>query len=166
MVQRHHSDYVVTPNIYLDTERYEARAQGMHATFFDIQARKYEVLESRGTTSSGEHCGAKRFTVNLSENTCTYGVPQLIYVPCPHIIVVCNLFDYIFYVPPFMATYNTLEALVRTWSAHFVPFLDEEQWEPYDGPKYVVDKAMIWKKRGPRRRAQYAMEMNRVKPGC
>jgi hypothetical protein len=100
MVQRHHSDYVVTPNIYLDTERYEARAQGMHATFFDIQARKYEVLESGGTTSSGEHCGAKRFTVNLSENTCTYGVPQLIYVPCPHIIVVCNLFDYIFYVPP------------------------------------------------------------------
>jgi hypothetical protein len=30
-------------------------------------------------------------------------------------------------VPPFMATYNTLEALVRTWSPHFVPFLDEEQ---------------------------------------
>jgi hypothetical protein len=41
----------------------------------------------------------------------------------------------------------------------------EEQWEPYDGPRYVADKAIMWKKRDPRRRARYAMEMNRVKPG-
>jgi hypothetical protein len=46
-----------------------------------------------------------------------------------------------------MATYNTLDALVHIWSPRFVPFLDEEQWEPYDGPKYVADKAMMWKKR-------------------
>jgi hypothetical protein len=36
MVQRHHSNYVVTP--YLDTKRYETHAQGMHTTCFDIQA--------------------------------------------------------------------------------------------------------------------------------
>jgi hypothetical protein len=59
MVQTHHSDYVVVPNIYLDTKRYEARAQGMHATCFDIQAQQYEVLEGRGKTSGGEHRGAK-----------------------------------------------------------------------------------------------------------
>jgi hypothetical protein len=160
MVQTHHSDYVITLNIYLDTKRYEAHVQGMHATCFNIQARKYEVLEGGGTTSSGEHHKAKRFTVNLSENTCTCGVPQLIHDPYPHIIIVCNRLSLNFYVPPFMATYNTLEALVRTWSSHFVPFLDEEQWEPYNGPRYVADKAMMWKKRGPRRRAQYAMEMD------
>jgi hypothetical protein len=62
-----------------------------------------------------------------------------------------------------MATYNTLEALVRTWSPRFVPFLDEEQWEPYDDPRYVADNAMMWKRRGPRRRARYAIEMDRVK---
>jgi hypothetical protein len=53
-----------------------------------------------------------------------------------------------FYVTPFMATYNTLDALVHTWSPRFVAFLDEEQWEPYDGPKYVADKALMWKKGG------------------
>jgi hypothetical protein len=68
-------------------------------------------------------------------------------------------------VSPFMPTYNTLEALVHTWSPRFVPFLDKEQWEPYDGPRYVADKAMLWKKRCPRRRAQYAMEKDRVKLG-
>jgi hypothetical protein len=57
MVQTHHSDYVVTPNIYLDTKRYEAHAQGMYTTCFDIQARKYEVLEGGGMTSGGEHHG-------------------------------------------------------------------------------------------------------------
>jgi hypothetical protein len=63
-----------------------------------------------------------------------------------------------------MATYNTLKALVCTWSPRFVPFLDEEQWESYDGPRYVADKGMMWKKRGPRRRIRYAMKMDRVKP--
>jgi hypothetical protein len=28
-----------------------------------------------------------------------------------------------------MANYNTLQALVHTYSPHFVSFLDEEQWE-------------------------------------
>jgi hypothetical protein len=100
MVQTHHSDYVVAPNIYLDTKRYEARAQGMPASCFDIVARKYEVLKGGGTTSDGEYRGAKRFTVNLSENSCTCGVQQLINVPCPHIIVVCNRPGQNFYVSP------------------------------------------------------------------
>jgi hypothetical protein len=38
MIQTQHSNYVVTSNIYLDIKRYEARAQGMHATCFDIEA--------------------------------------------------------------------------------------------------------------------------------
>jgi hypothetical protein len=114
VVQPHHSNYMVALNIYQDTKRYEACVQGMHVTCFDIQARKYEVLEGRGTTFDGEHRGAKKFTVNLPENTCTYGVAQLIHIPCPHIIVVCNCLSWNFYVPPFMATYNTLETVVHT----------------------------------------------------
>jgi hypothetical protein len=42
-----------------------------------------------------------------------------------------------------MVHYNTLESLVRTWSPHFVPFLDDEQLDPYDGPRYVADKVMM-----------------------
>jgi hypothetical protein len=133
----------------------------MHATCFDIQSRKYEVLEGGGTTSDGEHCEAKRFMVNLSENTSTCGVPQLIHVSYLHIIVVCNRLGQNFYVSPFMATYNTLEVLVHTWSPRFVPFLDEEHESPMI--RYVIDKTMMWKKRGPRS-ARYAMEMDRVKP--
>jgi hypothetical protein len=52
-----------------------------------------------------------------------------------------------------MANYTMLEALVQTWSHRFVLFLDEEQWDPYNGPRYVADKAMVWKKKCPRRRA-------------
>jgi hypothetical protein len=72
MVQRHHSNYVVVPNIYLDTKRYEAHA-GLHTTCLDIQVHKYEVLEGRGTTFGSEHRRAKWFAVNLSENICTCG---------------------------------------------------------------------------------------------
>jgi hypothetical protein len=59
MVKRDHSDYVVAPNIYLDIKRNEAHAGGMHSTCFDIQTRKYEVTKVGGTTSRGEHRGAK-----------------------------------------------------------------------------------------------------------
>jgi hypothetical protein len=45
----------------------------MHSTCFDIQTRKYEVTEGGGTTSGGEHHGAKQFLVKLLENTCTCG---------------------------------------------------------------------------------------------
>jgi hypothetical protein len=65
-----------------------------------------------------------------------------------------------------MANYTMLEALVQTWSPRFVLFLDEEQWDPYNGPRYVADKAMMWKKKCPRRRARYTMEMDCVKPSC
>jgi hypothetical protein len=49
--------------------------------------------------------------------------------------IVCNHLSPNFYVSPFMATYNTLEALVRTWSPHFVPF-----WMKSNGsPTMVLD---------------------------
>jgi hypothetical protein len=165
MVQTHHSNYVVAPNIYLDTKRYETRAQGMHATCFDIQAQKYEVLESGGTTSGGEYREDKWFTVNLSENTCTCGVLQLIHVACPHIIVVCNLLGQNFCVTPLWPPIT----LCRHWftlGLLICPIFYKKQWEPYDGPRYVADKVMMWKKRGTRRRTRYAIEMDRVKPGC
>jgi hypothetical protein len=63
-----------------------------------------------------------------------------------------------------MVNYTTLEALVETWSPRFVPFFDEDEWEPYDGPRYVANKAMVCKKRGSKRRARYTMEMDHVKP--
>jgi hypothetical protein len=69
MVQTRHSDYVVAPNIYLDIKRYDARAQDMHTTYFDIQAWKYGVLKGGGTTSGGEHRGVKRFEVNLAQES-------------------------------------------------------------------------------------------------
>jgi hypothetical protein len=75
MVKRDHSNYVVPPNIYLDTKRDEAHAGCMHSTCFGIQTRKYEVTEGGRTTSGSEHHGAKQYLVNLSENTCTCGVP-------------------------------------------------------------------------------------------
>jgi hypothetical protein len=104
------------------------------------------TFSKRGMT---EHHGTKRFPVNLSKNTCTCGVPELIHVSCLHTIVVCNLHGRNFYVPP-------LWPPITLWRHWFTPDLlilslfYEEQWEPYDGRRYVADKAMMWKMRGPR----------------
>jgi hypothetical protein len=55
MVKRDHSNYVVAPHIYLDIKRNEARACGLHSTCFDIQTRKYEIIEGGETTFDSEH---------------------------------------------------------------------------------------------------------------
>jgi hypothetical protein len=64
-----------------------------------------------------------------------------------------------------MATYNTRTHWFTLGLLVLSIFLDEEQWKPYDGTRYVTDKAMIWKKWDPRRCAQYATKMDQVKPG-
>jgi hypothetical protein len=55
MVQTYHLDYVVTPNIYLDTKRYEARTQGMHATSLTLKPgsmRSLKVEELHSTVNT------------------------------------------------------------------------------------------------------------------
>jgi hypothetical protein len=135
MVQTYHSDYVVTPNIYLDTKRYEARVEGMHATCFDIQVRKYKVLDGGGMTSRSEHRGAKWFTVNLSENTCTCGYPQLIHILCSHTIVVYNILGRNFYMTPLSPTI----ILWKLWFTLGLLVLSCSWMKSNGGPMMVLD---------------------------
>jgi hypothetical protein len=44
----------------------------------------------------------------------------------------------------------------------FEPFLDESQWPTYTGPKYIVDLAHRWNKRGTRKRSRFTMVMYHV----
>ncbi|TVU13231.1 hypothetical protein EJB05_40766, partial [Eragrostis curvula] len=54
--------------------------------------------------------------------------------------------------------------MVHTWSPWFEPFLDEDEWAPYDGPRYVADPEHLVATKGPKRRVRFTMDVNRIKP--
>ena len=68
-------------------------------------------------------------------------------------------------VPPRLATEFSLRNHMSTWNPQFEPFLDEEQWSLYDGPKYVTDIGLLWKSRGPRRQKRIKMDMDQAAKG-
>lgn len=55
-----------------------------------------------------------------------------------------------------------MDALVRMWSPRFEPYLDEGQWPPYTGPKYIADPGCRWNKLGSRKRSRYNMAMDQI----
>jgi hypothetical protein len=59
----------------------------------------------------------------------------------------------------------SLRNLMSTWNPQFEPFLDEDQWSLYEGPKYVTDLGLLWKSRGSRRRKRFKMDMDRAEKG-
>lgn len=118
-----------------------------------------------GTTLGGEHRGARKFKVVITDNRCTCGVPQRKHIPCSHMVTACRHRCVDHLDASRMPAYFTMDAMVKTWSPRFEPFLDEDHWAPYNGPRYVADVAMLWKKRGPRRRVRYTMDMDRLQAG-
>lgn len=53
----------------------------------------------------------------------------------------------------------SVDSLVLTWSPRFEPYLDEGEWPPYSGPKYIVDPDSRWNKRVTRKRTRHKMVM-------
>jgi hypothetical protein len=56
----------------------------------------------------------------------------------------------------------SVDTLVQTWKPRFMSFRDLIEWPLYDGPKYVVDPAYRWDKRGSRKRTRHMMVMDQI----
>jgi hypothetical protein len=83
--------------------------------------------------------------------SCVCGKPRQYNFPCSHYVVVARHRNFAFEsrIPGELS----VESLVRTWSPHFEPFLDESQWPTYTGPIYIADPAHHRDKRGTRKRS-------------
>ena len=68
----------------------KGRVEEMHPTCFDMDTSTYEVMEGGGTIEGGDHRGARKFKVVISQNTCNCGVPQRMHIPCAHMVTACR----------------------------------------------------------------------------
>ena len=135
------------------------------ATCFDRSSGTYEILEAGGTNAGGEDRHARKHKVVITANTCTCQKPTLLHIACSHMHTACRVRRVDPLVPPRTAKEFGLRYLMNTWAPRFEPFRDEEEWPTYEGPRFVADRSLLHKSKGPRRRKRFAMDMDRAAKG-
>jgi hypothetical protein len=67
------------------------KAASMRAELFDPTLYVYPVRTASALNVGGEMTGGRIYKVDLSRVTCTCCIPQLLHVPCSHMIAACTL---------------------------------------------------------------------------
>jgi hypothetical protein len=98
--------------------------------------------------------------VVLSNFSCRCGRTRQYHFPCSH-YVAASLHRNFAYQTKIPREFS-VDSLVRTWSPRFEPYLDNGQWPPYTGPRYIADPSTRWDKRGTRKRTRHKMVMDQV----
>ena len=110
--------------------------------------------------SDGEIWPSRSYIVAHSNFSCRCGRTRQYHFPCFHYVAASQHrnFAYETQIP----WEFSVDSLVQTWSPRFEPFLDEGQWPPYTGPKYITDPGIHWDKRGTQKRMRHKMVMDQV----
>src|SRR6185369_498073 len=60
--------------------------------------------------------------------TCTCCVPQLLHVPCSHMIAACRIRGVSHLSPAYMSLLYSKNTILKTWESRFEPILDPAHW--------------------------------------
>ena len=110
--------------------------------------------------SDGEVRGSRMHVVILQDFTCTCGKPRQYHFLCYHLVTAARHCNY--NIKSRIPHEFSVDTLVHTWRPRFVPFWDPREWPLYNGPKYIVDPAYRWNKRGSRKRTRHMMVMDQI----
>ena len=126
-LQRSNQMWAPKPVEHLDKAKEKARTHDVEC--FDHDTGKYEVTVRGGTTEDGASRPSMCYVVVLVDFSCTCGKTKQYHSPCSHYIAAARHrgYDYESRLPLELS----VDALVRTWSPRFEPYLDEGQWPPY-----------------------------------
>jgi hypothetical protein len=129
----------------------------MRAELFDPTLYVYSVRTASALNVRGEMIGGRIYKVDLSGVTCTCCIPQLLHVPCSHMIATCTVRGVSWLAPAYTTQLYSKETILKTWAAHFEPILDETHWPEYNGLDYVqMIRRGNWVSKGGRK-SDYAM---------
>jgi hypothetical protein len=115
------------------------KAASMRAELFDPTLYVYSVRTASALNVGGEMMGGRIYKVDLSRVTCTCCIPQLLHVPCSHMIAACTVRGVSWLAPAYTTQLYSKESILKTWAARFEPILDKTHWPEYNGPDYVPD---------------------------
>ena len=89
-------------------------AAGMSAELFDPTTYVYSVRTATALTVGGEMTGGRMYKVDLTSVTCTCCVPQLLHVPCSHMIAACRVRGVSHLSPAYMSLLYSKNTVLKT----------------------------------------------------
>ena len=136
------------------------------AILFDPTKYVYDVRSASRTNIGGESSGGRIYRVEIGDTvSCTCMMPELLHIPCSHIITACKERRVLFQSSPYMSSYYLLEAELKTWEPKFEPLLDPSLLLEYKGLHYVPDVAMRKSRKGRWKTKRFRNEMDDLEKG-
>lgn len=135
---------------------------GTTDTEYEVQVQN-EIIPPRMNQNGiiETHLRACKYKVILGENnqvTCECQGPQLVRIPCCHVMAVCR--ERNFSEDVFVDNYYRTDFLLHTWAPSFHSYPNQYQWPYYLGPTVVPDKK--WIRKGRRKHKRRVMNMDRM----
>jgi hypothetical protein len=115
----------------------------------------YNIRSAGGTNPGGEKYGDRNYRVDLEKGECSCNIPQLLHVPCSHVITSCRCRGLDHETEKFMYHFYLMSYTLKVWESSFEPYLDPTQWPQYYGLDYVLDPDLLKTKKGRRKKRGY-----------
>ena len=87
----------------------------------------YNIRSARGTNPRCEKYGGRNYRVDLEKAECSYNIPQLLHVPCSHVITACRCRGPDHESERFMSPFYFMSNTLKVWESSFKPYLDPTQ---------------------------------------
>jgi hypothetical protein len=130
---------------------------------FGLDRMIYSVRGAGGTNVGGDSHGGRHYKVDLNEGSCSCNVPQLLHLPCSHLITACKARG-LSYEEMFMDHLYWRQHTLAVWEGRFEPYLDPSQWPEYNGAEYVPDPETKKDKKGARQKKRLKGDMDASQP--
>ena len=84
----------------------------------------YNIRSAGGTNPGGEKYGGRNYRVDLDKAECSCNIPQLLHVPCSHVITTCRCRGLDHKSEKFMSPFYLMSNTLKVWESSFEPYLD------------------------------------------
>jgi hypothetical protein len=98
--------------------------------------------------------------VDLDKGECSCNIPQLLHVPCSHVITACRCRGLDHESEKFMSPFYLMSNTLKVWESSFEPYLDPTHWPLYSGLDYVPDPDLLKTKKGRRKKKRLRSVMD------
>ena len=84
----------------------------------------YNIKSARGMNPGGKKYGGRNYRVDLEKVECSCNIPQLLHVPCSHVITSCRYRGLDHESEKFMSPFYLMSNTLTVWESSFEAYLD------------------------------------------
>jgi hypothetical protein len=124
-------------------EAAELRSVNQIGNAFGPERMIYGIYGAGGTNIGGESHGGRNYRVDLWSEECMCMLPQLLHMPCFHLITACKCRGINYKGPSYLSPWYERSNTLKVWESSFESYPDPTQWPDYNGLEYIPDSDLV-----------------------